>query len=116
MTFSGWHPQEIRAPKIRFLCEQDGPPERTLKERLAHLLRFFPAVKRAYLVKIDFGAPENSGVVLAVRSKLEPDRDLVEKVGEVFASVFNAEEHLDVIFLNDKQEAELTNCCKPFFE
>lgn len=41
---------------------------------------------------------------------------MVEKIGTVFASVFNSKEHLDIIFLNDQQEKDLLKVCQPFFE
>jgi hypothetical protein len=107
--------EQVRVPAIRFLCEQDGPPERILKERISHLLSFDSTVNSAYLVKVEVGTRQDVGVVLAIGRQSGADPRLVEKVGEVFASVFNGKEHLDIMFLDDAREAELATCCKPFF-
>lgn len=108
--------EDIRVREIRFLGEQDGPPERLLKEKLADFFRRDGSVKKAYLAKVDFGQGKNASVVLGLRTQFGPDRGIVEKVGSIFAFIFNAKEHLDIMFLTDEQEAELTKACKPFFE
>lgn len=108
--------EEVRVREIRFLGEQDGPPERLLKEKLADFFRRDGSVSRAYLARVDFGEGKNASVVLGLRTQFGPDKGMVEKVGAIFAFVFNAKEHLDIMFLTDGQEAQLTKACKPFFE
>jgi hypothetical protein len=108
--------EEIRVPELRFLGEQDGPPERLLKDKLADFFRRDRDVSRAYLVRVDFGEGEEASVALALRTQCGPDKATVEKVSKLFAGIFNAKEHLDIMFLTDGQEAELTKVCKPFFE
>jgi hypothetical protein len=108
--------EEVRVHEIRFLGEQDGPPERLLKDRLADFFRRDGSVSRAYLARVDFGEGKEASVVLALRTQFGPDKGMVEKVGTIFADVFNAKEHLDIMFLTDTQEAELTKACQPFFE
>jgi len=107
--------EEVRVPEVRFLGEQDGPPEQLLKDRLADLFRLDRSVGRAYLARVDFGEGKDASVVLALRTQLGPDKGMVEKVGTVFGDVFNAEEHLDIMFLTDSQEAQLARTCRPFF-
>jgi hypothetical protein len=107
--------EEIRVREIRFLGEQDGPSEEILKDRLADFFRRDRSVNRAYLARVDFGEGENASVVLGLRTQFGPDKGMVEKVSTIFAGVFNAKEHLDIMFLTDNQEAELTKACKPFF-
>jgi hypothetical protein len=108
------HPVEVRVPKVEFTGEQDGPPEQLLKNRLTEFFRRDKSVRKAYLAKISIG--NQAGVALCLKSQFGPDRGLAEKVGAVFRTIFNAEEHLDIIFLNPNQEAELARVCKPFFE
>ena len=108
--------EEVRVREIRFLGEQNGPPEQLLKDRLADFFRRDRSVSRAYLARVDFGEGKEASVVLAARTQFGPDKGMVEKVGTIFADVFNAKEHLDIMFLTDSQEAELTKTCKPFFE
>lgn len=113
---SGRKPQEITVPQVRFQCEQDGTPERLLKARLADVFRCERKVLRAYLARADFGSKGEECVVLAVRSYFGPDREIVNEVAAMFASVFGTQEHLDIMFLTDRQEVELVRVCKPFFE
>jgi hypothetical protein len=98
------------------LGEQDGAAEQLLKERLADYFRHERSVSRAYLARVDFGERKNASVVLGLRAEFGPDKRMVEKVGAIFAVIFNAKEYLDIIFLTDGQEAQLTKVCKPFFE
>ena len=108
------HPVEVRVPKVEFTGEQDGPPEQLLKNRLTEFFQRDKSVLKAYLVKISIG--DETGVALCLKSQFGPDTELAEKVGAVFKTIFNAEEHLDIIFLGSKQEEEVARVCKPFFE
>ncbi len=107
--------EEVRVPEIRFLGEQDGPPERLLKGRLADFFRRDRSVNMAFLARVDFGEGKEASVVLGLRTQFGPDKGLVEKVGTIFADVFNSKEHLDIMFLTDAQEAQLRKACAPFF-
>ena len=108
------HPEEIQVPQLQFLGEQDGPPERELKSRLAEFFRRDQSVNTAYLARVAYG-DTSLAVTLCLRSQFGPDRGLAEKVGTIFASMFGGHEHLD-IFLSEAQEAELMKVCKPFFQ
>ena len=107
-------PEEFQVPQLRFLGEQDGPPERELKCALAQCFQNDQSVITAYLARVAYGG-ESFAVALCLRAQLGPDRGLAEKVGKIFASMFGGHEHLDIIFLNEMQEAELAKVCKPFF-
>ena|ERR1700691_4022425 len=96
MTSPVWKAGQVRVPTIRFLGEHSGPPERILKERISHLLSFDSGVNRAYLVKAEVGTRQDVGVVLAIRRQSGADAHLVEKVSEVFASVFNEKEGTNI--------------------
>ena len=108
--------EELHVREIRFLGEQDGPSEWILKEKLADSFRRYGGINRAYLTRVDFGEGTNAGVVLGLRTQSGPDRGIVENVGAIFSHVFNAEEHLDIVFLTDDQEVQLANVCPAFFE
>jgi hypothetical protein len=107
------HPQEMRVPQVRFLSEQDGPPEQLLKNRLTEFFQHDKSVRRAYLAKVALG--EQSSVALCLKTQFGADRGLAEKIGGIFGMIFNAHEHLDIIFLDDQQESELAKVCSPFF-
>jgi len=108
------HAEEFQVPRLRFIGEQDGPPERELKRRLTEFFLRDQTVNTAYLARVAYGT-ESFAVALCLRARCGPDRGLAEKVGKIFASMFGGREHLDIIFLNEMQEAELTRICKPFF-
>jgi hypothetical protein len=108
-------PEEIQVPQLRFLGEQDGPPEREIKSRLAEFFGRDRSVSTAYLARVAY-AEKSVAVALCLRSQFGPDRGLAEKVGNIFASLFGGREHLDIIFLSEAQETELVAVCKPFFQ
>lgn len=106
-------PQETNVPSARFLREQDGAPERVLKSRLIDLFERCPGVQRIYLVQIAYG--DEVGVALCIRNSNGVDRGMVQDIGSIFASVFGAHEHLDILFLSEEQQASLDRVCLPFF-
>src|SRR5580704_17450003 len=89
--------------KIEFLGEQDGPPERLLKTKLVKFFHHERSVFDAFLTRVDYGEGKAVGVVLALTTKHASKQDIVEKIGTIFASVFGAKEHLDILFLTDEQ-------------
>ena len=113
---SGQHPQKIHVPELHFLGEQDGVPERELKGCLTDLLRRDQRVQRAYLARVGYGEQSPAAVALCLRSQSGPDRGLAEIVAETFASMFGAHEHLDIIFVDEEQEAKVSKVCSPFFD
>src|SRR5688500_13564542 len=58
--------EEFVASNIRFVGEQDGPPERTLKTHLVELFSTEPALVRAYLARVQYGAEPGSEVALCL--------------------------------------------------
>lgn len=109
-------PQKFRVQEIRFVGEQDGEPERLIKNKLDFLFRTEAKVSRAYLATANFGERTPTGVVLAIRVDSGAENNLVNRVAEIFASIFNAREHLDVMFLSEEQELQLKRVCQPFYE
>lgn len=109
------HLEEIQVPHIRFLGEQDGPPERELKSRLSDFFQRNQSITKAYLAQVAY-EDKTFAVALCIRSRVGPDRGLAQTVGGIFASMFGDHEHLDIIFLSEAQETELVIVCKPFFQ
>jgi hypothetical protein len=110
-TSKNWDQHQVA--EIRFLHEQDGAPELVLKDKLREVFRRNRALERAYLVMARLG--EETGVVLGLATRFGPEEKIVTTVQAAFASVFNSDEHLDIVFLTDEQETQLTKVCKPFF-
>jgi hypothetical protein len=101
---------------VRFLEEQEGPHERVLKDRLVEAFRDEPEIERAYLARADHGDGSGIHVVLGLRADGIDHKRLADRVASIFASLFHAREHLDVMFVNAAHEAPLRKACKPFFE
>lgn len=107
-------PEEVRVSNLRFLREQDGVPERLLKSRLAEMFAQHSGVQRAYLAQISSGGQH--GVALCIKSGGGADLNLVQDIGVIFASIFGAHEHLDILFLSNEQQVLLEQVCPPFLE
>ena len=105
--------RELRVPSVRFVREQVGAPERALQSRLLECFQRHTAIKRAYLVQISSG--DQLGVALCLKKINGPDRALIKEIGDIFADIFGCHEHLDILFLNDVQEASLKRVCPAFF-
>ena len=102
--------------KIKFLGEQDGVPERKLKTRLADLFSSISSVTGAYLVRIDYGNPDEFNVALCLLIEAGPFHDITGKINRVFADMFRTDEHLDVLFLTEEREIALSKVCRPFYK
>jgi hypothetical protein len=105
--------EKYQAPKVTFVHEQDGPPERLLKAKLTEIFSKNNAVERAYLAMARLGS--ESGVVLGLATRYGPDEKIVTTVQETFASECHTNDHLDIVFLTTEQETQLTKVCRPFF-
>jgi hypothetical protein len=105
---------ELPVADLTFLYEQDGEPERRLKSDLTGLLRQNTGVGRAYLAKAINEGAETVMLCLATSADT-PDLSLPPQIGKIFATIFGTKEHLDILFLVEDQEAQLTQVCKPFY-
>ena len=109
-------PPEVFTPLgITFIGEQAGPVEDDLKSRFREILSHTPTVQSAYLARLSVGDPEYT-VGLCIRSSVGKDDLLRDRLARVFAELFRAEEHLDILFIRDDQEAELRKVCRAFYE
>lgn len=108
--------EQVTPPVVKFVGEQDGPPERDLKTRFIKLFRQEHMVQRAYLARADYGDASGVNVALCVNSSVGEDMSLVSRVSDVFAEMFGSREHLDVLFVRGDQEQQLRVVCTPFYE
>lgn len=108
------HPQEMHVSEVQFLGDQDGAPERLLKGRLTEFFQRDKSVHRAYLTRTSLEG--QASVALCVKTQFGADRGLAEKIGAIFGMIFNAHEHLDIIFLSEQQESQLKRVCSTFFD
>jgi hypothetical protein len=103
--------EEIRLSQPRFLGEHDGPQERELKSRLVELFQCEGNISAAYLARVAYADDQKAVVALCLRAH-RPNREVVGKVGQIFASTFVIHEHLDIMFLDGDQEGQLARCCR----
>ena len=113
--FRAWRVHQRREPRIEFLGEQDGEPERDLKQRLTEVLSSFPTVRRGYLARVGF-APSDEVVVALCLASDTPDPKLVDQVEKVFRTLFAKGTFLDILFLSAQQEVDVARVCSAFFE
>jgi len=113
--FSRRPTEEPIAHAITFVGEQDGPPERMLKEKLSVLFAGSKNPLKAYLARVHYREARGESVCLCLSVSGGEEKPLVEAVHSLFAQQFNRAVHLDILFLNPKQEEQLTAVCKPFY-
>jgi len=110
-------PQAHTVSKVRFIGEQKGPSEKLLTTKLSQVFAAGGLVERGYLVRVSYGNdPAATNVVLAIRTKSgEEERGLLTEINGSFASIFGAQEHLDILFVREDQEKRVRTVCPPFF-
>ena len=105
---------ELEVHDIVFSGEQDGPAEQRLKEHLAQLFDRHPGITKAFLARATIEG--QATVVLALWADGVDESGLAREVGVVFASIFNARQHLDIVFLSHAQLAEASRVCRVFYD
>jgi len=117
MTTSSKPIVTLTVPKVRFLNEQVGPIETTLKERLSKFFSSGGLIRRAYLVRVTYEESEKAtSVALALRTSTDRDEPgLADTVGATFASIFGSHEHLDILFVREDQEMAIREVCSAFY-
>ena len=113
--FSRRPTEELIAHAVTFVGEQDGPPERMLKGKLSELFAGCKNPKKAYLARVHYREAKGESVCLCLSVSGGDEKPLVEAVHSLFAQQFNRAVHLDILFLNPKQEEQLAAICKPFY-
>ncbi len=106
---------KFNVPQVRFAGEPDGVSEREFKAKLGSLFDQRQNVEKAFLPLVNYGDPNVYHVAVALGTRGGPDEALVREVSAVFASLFGSDQHLDISFIRDEQEAQISNVCKPFF-
>ena len=100
-------------PSVEFTGEQDGSAERDLKSKLVTVFSTELAVERAYLAKISLGG--TPGVALCLFAPQGNEEELVDTVFRIFAATFKRSQHLDILFLDKGQLADIAKVCRAFY-
>jgi SseB protein C-terminal domain len=109
-------PQQIVVRSIDFVGEQDGPPERELKEKLTVLFGQLQLVRTAYLALVRYDNAGPLHVALCIRGQPGQHRMFAQRVNQVFSAMFGSHEHLDTIWLTPDQEISLRQVCRAFYD
>ena len=108
-------PESRTEPRIEFLGEQDGPPERELKVVLTAEFAGHAHVMRAYLARVGYHPDAVPAVALCIRSSGGGERELAGRIAARFAALFARGIPLDILFPSADQEADIQRVCAPFY-
>jgi hypothetical protein len=103
---------ELDVEDIRFVGEQDGAAEQRLKQKLAEIFR---PDQRQRGLSCASGHERRRTVVLGLHTEGEDDSRLVDQINSTFASIFNASQHLDALFLSE-EHAAVGRVCRSLFD
>lgn len=110
------NPIQVPISSIRVLGEQDGEPERFLKSRIVEFLERAGCQCRAYLARAEYVLSGEVHVLLCVRLKSGDAVDLVNSgIGNIFRETFRTDQHLDVLFVTQREEEDIAATVRPFF-
>ena len=100
---------------VKFLGEQDGAAEVELKLELRRCLEQLGVIHRAYLAVVQYGEDPQKSVALCLVAPSGVESMVVPKVGAVFSRMFGPSQYIDIVFVNESQEARLLCVCRPLF-
>jgi len=101
-------------PPMEFAPLAGEAAEQTLQAALVPLLRQHSNVTRAYLARVRYDG-KTGGLVLGLLTSGDDDEELVGEIGKLFASLFDASQHLDIIFVSNEQLAALHKVAAAFY-
>ena len=107
--------EQSRVSTVNFLAEQDGPPERELKQALAENFAQLGSVKTAYLALVDYGRPAERHIALCIVTDEADPAEIVATASRIFRSMFSWDTHLDVLPLSKEAQSQISLVCRPFF-
>lgn len=105
---------QVEVGNVKFLGEQDGAPERELKQKLAQLFRQSSGIHRAYLARVRYEGVQEA-VALCIYADVEKFKEVTESAGHIFSELFGPQEYLDIVYLDTKDDAEVSKSCAAFF-
>lgn len=102
-------------PRIRFVAEQVGVPEDELKSAIVRgWLEEGNLPLRAYLALVAYARDRVTSVALCIASDRDTDEQVVKTAASAFRRIFGRGEHLDIFFVDERQERRLRKVCCPF--
>jgi hypothetical protein len=107
--------QERQESVLRFVAEQDGDVERELKAKWIAILSRHKGVTRAFLARASSGERAEPSVMLCICPRSAQDHALVQELAGPVRQTLSTDHHLDIVFLNSRDEAEVSRVAQPFF-
>lgn len=108
--------QQFSPSDIMFIGEQDGAPERRLKEAISVLLDLNATVTRAYLARVSYDDGTTASVMLGLLTRdRQKSSKLALQMERTFGALFNTPAHLDIMFLDDDGDSRISKTCRPFY-
>lgn len=104
----------LRPDRIQYIAEQDGEPERKLKQRFLTVFSGFPPLEKAYLVVVRYDEIPDLSVALCLLTT-KKDAALLDGVRKMFASVFSSSVHMDILFVGPNEADRIEKVCRPFY-
>jgi hypothetical protein len=101
-------------PELLLICEQDGEIEQMIKQKFSQLFAAYVEPIRAYLVRVQYTHNHAIGVALCIKTTKE-DINLIEQCAQQFSAIFAANQHLDILFINEQQEQIIRKQCGAFY-
>lgn len=111
---SGQPARILRPDRIQYIAEQDGPPERGLKEEFVKHFVGYPGIEKAYLVYVRYDEMPEGSVALCLISETK-DLKLAESIRNTFSTRFNKGQHLDIMFVSKTEAQRIDRVCRPFY-
>jgi len=100
---------------IKFICPQDGKSELEFKQRLLPILLNRKEIQNAYLVQVQYNYSKEKKIALCIQAQSGYEREIEKSISDIFVSMFNENQCLDIIFLDANQEKKIKSICPPFF-
>ena len=102
---------------IQFVAEQLGAPADELKKAIVRrwVEQRDGRPVRAYLARVAYAQVRETSIALCVASERDAGEQYVEAAAAAFRRTFGRGEHLDILFVAERQERRLRRVCCPFF-
>lgn len=107
--------QFIQNKKIEFVCEQDGVIEREFKSAVCSFIEKDNLKARAYLVRVFYENCDDEFNVALCFSNDTHQKTFLDYSTKIFKEMFGAQEHLDILFLDQKTEILVRKIACPFY-
>jgi hypothetical protein len=101
-------------PKVRFLGEHDGVPEREFKRRVLRVLEASKTAE-AYLAEVSYDGAQGPIVAVCLVGDSGEAEKVCTNIAEIFTNMFRDTVPLDMMYLTRDQRLDLARVCSPFY-